>query len=195
MSRLKYFKRYRMELDLRQARPQVELPVGFVWLPWDRSLLEVHAWVKYQSFQGELDADVFPALGHLEGCRDLMRAITSQRGFCPAATWLVRGPHGAVATVQGLLDGSRQGSIQNLGVVPESRGLGIGRAILLKALDGFAAAGVSRAFLEVTARNELAVRMYRGLGFRCRQTIYRGVEIATAQPEESVPSLVGVGRE
>ena len=55
----------------------------------------------------------------------------------------------------------RFGGVQNLGVVPEYRGLGIGRALLLKALDGFALMGARRAFLEVTASNESAVRMYR----------------------------------
>ncbi len=82
-----------------------------------------------------------------------------------------------VATVQGLIDNQRYGGIQNLGVLPEYRGLGIGWAILLKALDGFSAAGARRAFLEVTAKNELAVRMYRRLGFRSCKTIYRELEV------------------
>jgi ribosomal protein S18 acetylase RimI-like enzyme len=69
-----------------------------------------------------------------------------------------------------------------------SRGLGIGRALLLKALEGFAAAGVPRAFLEVTAMNAAAVRMYRRLGFRAYKTIYRGVEVRPA-----VPDAVGIG--
>src|SRR5262249_12589276 len=160
----------RMELELRHPRPPAELPAGFFWQPWERALLEAHALVKFRCFHGELDADVFPALGHLSGCRDLMTAIVSQRGFCPQATWLVGGPDGAVATVQGLFDGRRVGGIQNLGVVPECRGFGIGRTLLLRALDGFAAAGASRAFLEVTAKNDLAVRMYRRLGFRSVKT-------------------------
>lgn len=188
MSKLTYFKRYRMELDLRHPRAAAELSAGFHWIPWDRSLLDVHAQVKFRCFQGETDADVFPALGQVGGCRDLMAAIVAQRGFCPGATWLIAGPEGPVATVQGLFDANRVGGIQNLGVVPECRGLGLGRALLLRALDGFAAAGAKRAFLEVTAKNDLAVRMYRRLGFRCRKTIYRGVEVGSA-----TAGAVGVG--
>jgi ribosomal protein S18 acetylase RimI-like enzyme len=88
--------------------------------------------------------------------------------------------------VQGLLDGCGFGGIQNLGVVPECRGLGLGRALLLKALDGFASAGAPRAFLEVTASNGPAVRLYRSMGFRASRTLYRAVEL----PE---PGAVGVG--
>jgi hypothetical protein len=145
-----------------------------------------------------MDSRVFPSLSTLPGCRDLMMAIATRPGFCPGATWLVAGksPHRdkkdfvgqagvplgltndiCVATVQGLLDSERYGGIQNLGVVPEYRGLGIGLALLLKSLDGFAAAGARRAFLEVTAKNELAVRLYRRLGFRSYKTIYREVEV------------------
>jgi ribosomal protein S18 acetylase RimI-like enzyme len=62
-------------------------------------------------------------------------------------------------------------------VIPEYRGLGLGWALLLKALEGFTAAGARRAFLEVTAKNELAVRLYRRLGFRSYKTIYREVEV------------------
>src|SRR5262249_53883083 len=129
MAKLTYFKRYRMELDLRQPRPLAELPDGFFWIAWERCLLEAHALVKFRCFRGEMDADVFPALGHLSGCRELMTAIISQRGFCPGATWLIGGPDGPVATVQGLFDTSRWGGIQNLGVVSECRGMGIGRAL------------------------------------------------------------------
>jgi ribosomal protein S18 acetylase RimI-like enzyme len=196
MRKVTYFKRYRMELDLRHPRPPAELPAGYYWLPWEDGLLELHARVKFRCFAGETDALVFPSLSHLSGCRELMRAIVGRPGFCPGATWLVAGTDGCVATVQGLIDSNRFGGIQNLGVMPDCRGLGIGRALLLKALAGFAVVGVRRAFLEVTAKNETAVRMYRAFGFRSYKTIYREVEVGspTVVPEaEPAPDPVGVG--
>ncbi len=180
--RLTYFKRYRMELDLRRDLAPAALPPGFHWLPWDDSLLDVHAEVKYLSFRDDLDSKVFPSLGHLAGCRDLMRAIRFRDGFCPGATWLVAGPDGCAGTVQGLCDQSRMGAIQNLGVVPGYRGLGLGAALLLKALYGFRAAGIGRAYLEVTAQNDHAVRLYRRYGFRCYRTIYKPVEVPDPAP-------------
>src|SRR5437660_12591403 len=110
--KLTYFKRFRMELDLRHPRPAAVLPAGFHWLPWDDRLQDVHAEVKYLSFHQEMDAAVFPSLGYLAGCRDLMAAIRAQAGFCPTATWLVAGHEGCVATVQGLIDDQRYGGIQ-----------------------------------------------------------------------------------
>jgi ribosomal protein S18 acetylase RimI-like enzyme len=193
MRKLIYFKRYRMELDLRLPRPPAELPHGFHWLAWGASLLEEHARVKFRCFASETDAVVFPSLGHLSGCRDLMTAITTRPRFCPQATWLVVGEDGPVATVQGLLDSNRFGGIQNLGVVPEYRGLGIGRALLLQALAGFATVGVRRAFLEVTAKNELAIKMYRAIGFRSYKTIYREVEVHQEAVPEQTSDAVGVG--
>ena len=53
------------------------------------------------------------------------------------------------------------GAIQNLGVVPEYRGQGLGRALVRQALEGFYQAGLRRAYLEVTAENSAAVRLYR----------------------------------
>lgn len=183
MGKPTYFKRYRMELDLRLPRPRVELPNGFRWIPWSPELLDAHAHMKFRCFAGETDSVVFPCLSNLGGCRDLMKAISTRAGFCPAATWLVYRAGEGVGTVQGLTDSSRWGSIQNLGVLPEYRGLGIGLALLVKALNGFAAHGAKRASLEVTARNETAIRIYRGIGFRSRKTIYREVVVHEPAPE------------
>ncbi len=199
MGKLTYFKRYRMELDLRHQRPPALLPSGFYWLPWDDGLLGVHAAVKYLSFHQEMDSAVFPSLGDPAGCRELMAAIRFRPGFAPRATWLVAcesaAAHdpghvsGCVATVQGILDPGRYGGIQNLGVAPDYRGRGLGRALLLKALEGFVASGCTRAYLEVTAKNEAAVRMYRDLGFRCARTLYRRVEAPDPEPAHMAMGL------
>ncbi len=171
-----YFKRFRMEIDLFDPLPVPELPDGFFWVPWDGALLEVHAEVKYQSFHDEIDAVVFPNLSCRQGCTYLMGEITRRPGFIPEATWLAACTAGYCGTVQGIRDRSGLGAIQNLGVLPAYRGHGLGRALLLKALDGFRRIGLGRAFLEVTAQNEAAVRLYRRLGFRFRKTVYKAVD-------------------
>jgi hypothetical protein len=186
MQKVKYFKRYRMELPLRHAPQPIALPAGFRWFEWEDALLARHAEVKFLSFHQHEDALVFPSLGTRAGCHDLMAAIRYRPGFCPHATWLLAGPEGFVGTIQGLLDDNGFGGIQNLGVVPEFRGLGLGRALLMQALVGFSSVRVPRAFLEVTASNEPAVRMYRSAGFRAYKTLYRAVELPK-------PDHVGVG--
>ena len=180
--RLTYYKRYRMEADLLRPLPQAVLPAGYDWLPWGDDLIDRHADVKHACFRDELDAVIFPNFATPSGCRDLMRAIRYRDGFCPAATWLAVGPDGPVGTVQGRCDSRRLGAIQNVGVVPGHRGLGIGEALLLKALNGFRSAGMVRAYLEVTARNDAAIALYRRYGFRCHRTFYKAVVVGDPVP-------------
>jgi ribosomal protein S18 acetylase RimI-like enzyme len=188
-----YFKRFKMEIDLREAPPVPPLPEGFFWVAWDESLVEVHAEVKFASFHGEIDSAVFPSLSDRHGCYYLMNEIRKKPGFLPWATWLVASADGYCGTVQGLRDRLGFGAIQNLGVTPAARGRGLGGALLLQALAGFRKAGLDIAYLEVTAQNEAAVRLYRRLGFRCRKTIYKAVDghaqplVPAAAPALSVP--------
>ncbi len=180
-----YFKRFRMEVVLRGLLPAVEdPPVAYQFHPWDPSLVELHAEAKYQSFCGEIDAVVFPCLGDLAGCHRLMTEISEKRGFLPEATWLVthsrpgQGRGDACGTIQGISDGVGGGSIQNLGIIPEHRGAGLGTQLLLRAMAGFAQAGMERVYLEVTAQNADAIRLYRRIGFRRVKTVYKAVEVA-----------------
>jgi ribosomal protein S18 acetylase RimI-like enzyme len=175
-----YFKRFRMEINLNELAPLPPLPEGYAFVPWDETLLEVFAEVKYYSFMDEIDSVVFRSLGSKHGCSYLMREISRKVGFRPEATWLVANAGGSCGTIQGISERSGLGAIQNLGVLPQHRGRGLGKALLMKALYGFRNSGLGRAFLEVTAQNESAIRLYRQLGFRCRKTIYKMVETEDA---------------
>jgi ribosomal protein S18 acetylase RimI-like enzyme len=234
---LTYFKRFRMEIDLRDRDfSSSRLPNGFYFVPWDSAQLEAHAEAKYLSFLGEIDSNVFPCLGEYGGCLRLMEEIVTKPGFLPEATWLVassgevhfdgkinldrfddvRGTQLTThiadrngvshvdyipsrqsglrlsnngqgnaevrycGTVQGIRDRSGLGAIQNLGVVPECRGLGLGTALMQQALAGFQKAGLKRSFLEVTAQNSSAVRLYKQLGFSRSRTVYKVSEVAYA---------------
>lgn len=171
-----YYKRFRMEIDLDGSIGPVELAPPYRWIAWDEALLDTHAEVKFRCFRSELDSLVFPCLGDRFGCQRLMREIRRKPGFLPGATWLVRGPDGDCGTIQGVIDRGPIGSIQNVGVAPEYRGVGLGRALVRQALDGFYRAGLRRAFLEVTAENTWAVRLYRSIGFRKAKTLYKAVD-------------------
>lgn len=171
-----YYKRFRMEVDLDGSLPPPELAEPFTWVAWDETLLDSHAEVKFRCFQEEIDALVFPCLGERAGCQRLMREIRRKPGFLPMATWLIACPDGFCGTVQGVMDRGPIGAIQNLGVVPEFRGKGLGTALVRQALEGFYQAGLRRAYLEVTAQNSSAVRMYRDVGFRKSKTLYKAVD-------------------
>lgn len=188
--RLDYVRRYRMEFDFALARlPRPLLPADYAWVPWQGQLVERHAAVKFASFHSEIDAQVFPSLGTAGSCRRLMREISEHESFLPAATWMIcyRGDGllacpADCATIQGLKKPHAVGSIQNVGVTPEHRGLGLGRALVLQSLHGFRRACMQRVFLEVTADNEPAVELYRSVGFRLCRTMYQEVAF-DAQPQ------------
>ena len=168
-----YFKRYKMEADLRDLPPP-SLPPGFHWLPWGDEQLAAHAEVLYDSFHQEIDAVVFPSLGSPDGCVTLMTVVSRRLNFLAEATWLVVGPAGPCGAIQGLHERG-VGAIQNVGVSPAWRGRGIGEALVLQTLHGFRRAGLARGLLEVTAQNEIAQRLYRRLGFRRTKTLYKAV--------------------
>ena len=181
------------------------LPEGFVWLPWHPCLTDTHGEVKYLAFRHSFDADVFPTFRSRQACIGLMRSIASHSGFVPQATWMIarRSPDSAlpipvnerneyelrsrrpetehldyVATIQGIRTAPWIAAIQNVAVRPEFRGRGLGRALLMKALDGFRRAGVRKVTLEATTGNTPAIRLYETSGFRLYQTLYKEVYVS-----------------
>lgn len=178
-----YFKRYKMEADLA-GMPAPGWPDGFRPQPWQPGLLDAHADVLARCFAGGLDSFVFPSLGSPEGCRVLMNEIVRRRAFVPEATWLVVGPDGPCGTVQALRERGVLGAIQNVGILPDHRGRGLGRALLLEALRGMYLSGLGRVVLEVTAQNDAAVRLYARLGFRRAKVVYKAAATADSPARE-----------
>ena len=186
---LAYFKRYRMEFDLRHTPlPGDSLADGFEFVQWGEEWLEEHAVVKSRSFAGTVDARVFRCLGEISGCRNLMRLITGRVDFLPAGTWLALSRAnefaGAVpcGTIQAVTPTSNVGVIQNVAVLPEFRGFGVGSALIAKSLRGMHEAGMKRAALEVTSQNESALRLYERLGFVRTRTAYKSVKVPKRRP-------------
>jgi ribosomal protein S18 acetylase RimI-like enzyme len=177
-----YFKRFRMEIDLSRGEvPDFAPPAGYSFVPWSPDLLATHAEIKHASFRDEIDAHVFPCLGVFSGCLRLMDDISRKARFLSDATWLAayrhaNGEQEYCGTISAVLDPSNHGAIQNIGVTPAHRGCGVGTALVYKSLWYMQRAGLRRAFLEVTAQNADAVRLYQRIGFRRTRTSYKAVE-------------------
>ncbi len=184
---LTYFKRYRLEIPLTGALFTCPSPPpDYSLIAWHPTLLDAHAEAKHRSFCLEIDANVFPCLGDRDGCRRLMGEITRREAFVKEATWLLayQAPGQTTpeycGTIQGLRNREGYGAVQNLGVTPLHRSRGLGTALLCQALNGFRTAGLQRAYLEVTAQNTGAIRLYLAFGFRRVKTVYKAVEVACA---------------
>ena len=116
VTRISYFKRYKMEVDLADLPPP--LPAGRLSLgrlgprrlstrtPRSCSPASTRRWTPA----------VFPSLGDRDGCAALMTEIAPQSGFVPEATWLLVGPAGPCGTIQGIRERRGVGAIQNVGV-------------------------------------------------------------------------------
>ena len=102
-----------------------------------------------------------------------MAEIAGKPGFLPEATWLAvcsrrrgRNRPEYCGTVQGVRDQHGFGAIQNLGVAARAPPLRPGHesAACGRSAD-FRQAGVRRVYLEVTAQNQSAIRLYRRSDF------------------------------
>ena len=177
---LTYFKRFQMELDLTTwIPPSIELPHGYQFIAWSESELSEHAKVKFQSFELEIDAHVFPCLSELSGCTRLMNDICRRDQFVAEATWLIEyqadeaSDVESVGTIQVLLDIQGRGTIQNIAIIPEHRQRGLGTALVHQSLVSLQQRGIRCALLEVTAQNAGALRLYKRLGFRIIKTVFK----------------------
>ncbi|MCH7988997.1 MAG: GNAT family N-acetyltransferase, partial [Planctomycetes bacterium] len=119
--------------------------------------------------------------------------IAMHESFLPEATWMIghrpEADHRLIdddfrdidcATIQGIAASKTTGSIQNVGVLADHRGLGLGRSLVLKSLHGFRSRSLKRVFLEVTAENRTAVDLYKSIGFSVVRTMYKSVHFETA---------------
>jgi ribosomal protein S18 acetylase RimI-like enzyme len=63
------------------------------------------------------------------------------------------------------------GGIYGLGILPEHRGKGFGRAILLRAIEKLKEANINNIMLQVAAENATALRLYKSTGFKETSTM------------------------
>ena len=66
---------------------------------------------------------------------------------------------------------SSEGGIYGLGIKPEYRGRGLGRSLLLQAMDIIQKNSLPMAMLQVEAENETALTLYKSCGFITRSTM------------------------
>ncbi len=171
-----FIKRGCLRIALNNLLPIPPVPPSFEWVAWHDDLREAHAKTLFESFQQSIDSIVFPNLGNPSGCALIVDSICGHPHFCEEGTWLLTRKGEPVGTVQALLNPDASlGMIQNIGVIPEYRGYGLGKILLLKLLHALRDKGIHSAQLEVTMKNHIALNLYYALGFRRRRILYREV--------------------
>lgn len=116
-----------------------------------------------RTYEGTLDCP------ELNGKRTIDEILAGHRGqarFDPAFWWLADVDDTSVGAV--LLNETPDAAaweVAYLGIVPEQRRRGFGRAMALQALHAAGAIGAARLVLAVDERNTPALRLYESLGF------------------------------
>ena len=153
--------------------------------PWSTSLIYKHSEAIFKSFKDSIDAQYFVTFTQQSRCEDFMRYLVNNTGFLSSATWLLRektgsgaarllhlpGSYKLAGTIQGLITPDFIGSIQNVGILPEYRGRWLSKLLLYYCLWGFQQAGLKIAQLEVTQTNDVAINLYKKIGFHVTQVI------------------------
>ncbi len=67
----------------------------------------------------------------------------------------------------------RRGYLHHVVVAPAYRGQGVGRALVKRALDGLAAAGIAKTHIDVFADNSAALAFWQYTGWQLRDDIRR----------------------
>ncbi len=182
---IRYVKRLIMSFDLEQTPfDKPTIPDGFFWKGWQGSrsdLVQTHAQIIHGAFSNDVDGRIFPTYRQHQACEHLVSATSSAKSFATDATWLIGRFSSAednnsfefCAAIQCVQKNKGVGEIQNVSVLPTVRRMGLGRSLVLKALDAFKTNGFRRVLLEATAENAAAVRLYDSLGFRLIRCLYR----------------------
>jgi [ribosomal protein S18]-alanine N-acetyltransferase len=66
----------------------------------------------------------------------------------------------------------KKGHVVSVAVLQEHRGKGIGRSLLLEAINGLAGRKCDEIYLEVRASNSLAIKMYQSIGFLIKSRLH-----------------------
>ncbi len=150
-----------MRRTIRNADRAAPPPKGILWRRYTRLRHHAFAETIRATYTGSLDC---PGLAGLRTVHDSIRTHKRTGTYRPKRWQMAvvgRSPAGVVLVNR--LRG--RGELVYLGVVPEMRGHGIGRALVNRAIRETAEMGLPEVGLAADARNTPALRLYRDAGF------------------------------
>ena len=154
---LAYLRRKVTEADARTAGPK-----EIVWKRWTAWRRRKFARTIARTYEGSLDC---PAMAGLRTAQDALETHRATGVFRPGAWHLALEAREAVGVVLASAVEGR-GDLVYLGVVPEARGRGVGRALLGQAIRDTARMGLPALAVTVDTQNAPAMRLYAGAGFK-----------------------------
>jgi len=154
---LAYLRRAVTEADAQTAGPK-----GIVWKRWTAWRRRKFARTIARTYEGSLDC---PAMAGLRTAEDALATHRATGDFRAGAWHLALEAKEAVGVVLAS-EVEGRGDLVYLGVVPEARGRGVGRALLGQAIRDTARMGLPVLTVAVDTENGPAWRLYAGAGFK-----------------------------
>ncbi len=109
-----------------------------------------------QSFQDNVDTSI----------PDFKVWKANRRRAIDSTTYLAKKDGGILGFLNMISPGNETPEIRTVGVLPEARGKGLGKRLILRALADLASHGFQECALTVAVQNRNALDLYRNLGFR-----------------------------
>jgi ribosomal protein S18 acetylase RimI-like enzyme len=154
---LAYLRRKVTEADARTAGPK-----GIVWKRWTPWRRRKFARTIARTYEGSLDC---PAMAGLRTAQDALETHRAT-GVFRAGAWHLAIEGGEAVGVVLVSEVEGRGDLVYLGVVPEARGRGIGRALAAQAIRDTARMGLPVLAVAVDTQNGPAWRLYARAGFK-----------------------------
>jgi ribosomal protein S18 acetylase RimI-like enzyme len=149
--------------DLSTYSPPASTPAALEYRPFDPNDLSLFARTLQRTYEDTLDC---PEVNGVRTMEEVIAGHQAQGRFDPGRWWLLLRedrPVGVLLLVE-LPEGGTW-EVAYMGLIPEARRQGLGRALLRKARHEALAAGIAHLILSVDGRNLPAWNLYRGLGF------------------------------
>jgi ribosomal protein S18 acetylase RimI-like enzyme len=155
------------------AEPLATAAGGWKLMPLVRSNVPEVARLVFESHDGSADAVLNSVYLSPERTRNFVDTLVLHDGcgrFLAEASLVALGREGLAGVVLCSRVSPRNGHLCQVSVLPRAQGRGLGRALVVGALEQFKTCGLSTASLSVTAGNDRALRLYTSLGFRPQRT-------------------------
>ena len=155
----------RMSAPIAEGTARPVLPDGFEIRPLDPST-EIDGWV------AAANAGFADHFEHHQMTADEKRHRMTQDGYLPEIDLVLVDEVDRIVGIgtnstETLANGDKRGWVHLLALLPEYRGRGLGRALLLYSMAGLRDAGYDRAYLGVDSGNESgALKLYTSVGFQ-----------------------------
>lgn len=170
------YDRYYMTLsadEFRARQSPAQAATAIALRSWREDDFAPAAQVIHRSYTNSVDSLINNQYRHEEGCAELVTILTEHiwcGSFLPTVSRVAVDP--LTGKLAGVLLASQishgVGHLSQISVRPAFQGRGIGRQMILSALDEFFALGFCRVSLAVTSANLSALRLYESCGFRTR---------------------------